>query len=515
MADDKKAVEQQNDVVDEQNNEEEEAKLDCKVTIEDSGAWKKKIVVEIPRAEIDKELDKQYGEFRTSAEVPGFRKGRAPRRLLEKRYGDDVLNQAKLRLMSQAFDQIDEAEDFEVMGEPDFDPDKLELPAEGDFKFDYEVEIKPKFDLPELEKVKVEKPLFEVTEERMTEAIDTVRRRHGKVIDVEGASAEEDMVLTDVTMKVDGIEDPEVAENRSIRVGATVLMNVTIEDLAKKMTGVKVGDTVKCAGEVPDTHPTEDYRGKKAEFSIVIKELHRLQLAEMNEEFFHSLGIKDEAELRKHIEEGLEEQADREQRNVMRQQIYEYLNDKVDFELPEGVAARHAARMLQRRYYDLLNQGVPNERIQENLEQLQASSNEQSARELKMSFIMERVAEELEVTVGDGEVNGFIAQVAANYGRRPERLRDEMQRSGRLDSLRDQIRDEKAIDKILEMAEVVDAPAETAKEKTSSDKSKSAAKPKAKKAAAKKETDSDSKQAEAAKKRTPPAKKKTKKDDEE
>jgi trigger factor len=84
-----------------------------------------------------------------------------------------------------------------------------------------------------------------------------------------------------------------------------------------------------------------------------------------------------------------------------------------------------------------------------------------------MSFIMEAVADKLEVSVSESEVNGFVAQAAMYYGRRPEKLKDEMVREGRLDTLRDQLRDEKAVDKLLEMAEVVDAPVETESAKAS------------------------------------------------
>jgi len=138
--------------------------------------------------------------------------------------------------------------------------------------------------------------------------------------------------------------------------------------------------------------------------------------------------------------------------------VYKYLDEKVGFELPEGVAARYADRFLARRYYDLLQQGIAREMIEENLERLRASSSEEANRQLKMSFVMDKVAEKLEVSVSEAEVNGVVAQIAARYGRRPERVKEELDREGRLESLKNQIRDERAVDKILEMAEVVDAP---------------------------------------------------------
>ena len=439
---------------------EDQDKLQCSVEVSESGLWKKKVAIAIPRSEIDKELDKQYGELRHTAEIPGFRKGRAPRRLMEKRFGTDVSKQTKYRLLAEAFEQLESKEDFEVLGEPDFDPEKIEMPETGDFTLEYEVEVKPEFELPKLEGVRVEKHLCPVTKERIEQELETLRNRAGRTEDItEEAAQENDFIRADVTMKVEGAEETETFDDHPLRVGEGGINGIWIDKLGEILTGAAVGDTKTCEAEVPDSHAKEDYRGKQAQFSIEVRHIRRHIPAELNEEFLGSLGISDEAELKQRIEENLENQADREVRQGMVGQIYEYLEKGVEFELPADAAARHADRYLARRYYKLLQDGVPREQIDANMEQLRASTSGESARQYKMSFIMERAAKELEVEVSEGEVNAFVAQVAAAYRRRPEKLREELQREGRLEQIKEQIRDEKAVDRILEMAEVVDAPA--------------------------------------------------------
>ena len=133
--------------------------------------------------------------------------------------------------------------------------------------------------------------------------------------------------------------------------------------------------------------------------------------------------------------------------------------------------------MLGRRYQELLQQGVAQEEIAQNIEQLRATTSEEANLDLKMSFIMDKVCDELEIEVSDVELNGAIARIASVYKCRPETLRDNMAREGRLESMRQQIREEKAIEKILEMAEVVDAPVEkpqTKPEKTAKKPAKKA-----------------------------------------
>jgi len=458
---------------------EEKEGLECTVKVEDSGPWKKKVCVQIPRAQIDKELNSQYGELAKSALVPGFRKGHAPRKLFEKRYGEDLSNQAKLRLLAQAFEKIDAEQDFEVLGEPDFDPEKVELPAEGDLDFEYEVEVKPEFELPGLEGVKIEKQIVEVTDERVSEAIMELRRRGGRMEEVKQAE-ENDVVWADVTMKVEGVEEPEKSEGVMIRVAGASVLGVWIEDMAEVLEGVKAGEERQCSAKVPDIHEKEEYRDKQADFTLAVKNIRRLVPVEMNEDFFASIGVENEDELRRQIQETLEDRVDQEVRRDMVQQVYKYLQEQIEFELPEGVAGRYAQRVLARQYYDLARQGVSQEKIEENMEKLRASSSAQAAQELKMSFIMERAAEKLEVEVGEAELNGFIAQMAAQQRRRPERLREELEREGRLESLRGELREQRALDRILEMAEVVDAPVKEKKEKQEKPKKKRAVRSKKK-----------------------------------
>lgn len=474
MADEKNQNETpQDELQDDDQNETQDAKLQCGVEIEDTGVWKKKIVVTIPRSEINKEQDSQYGELMTSAEVPGFRKGRAPKRLVEKRFGEEIGKQTKLKILANAFEIIDDKYDFDILGEPDLDIDKIELPEEGDLTFDYEIEVKPEFELPELEGIKIERPFYEVTDEQIDEQIDNMQRRMGKMEDVEGAAAKDDFARGDVTMNVEGIDEPQTQSDTLVRVGSTAMMGVTLDDMGKTLKGAKAGDTKTCTADVPDTHAIEELRGKKAKFTIEVKGVKRLVPAALDEEFFSRFGVGDEKELRQRIEEELESQSDREIRKLMSQRVQDYLAENIDFDLPEGIASRHAATVLQRQYYQLLQQGIPQEQIVENIEKLRASVDDASAKQLKMTFIMSKIADGFDITVTQEEINGFVARVAATYGRRPERVRDEMEKEGRLAELQNAIREEKTIERILEMAEVVDAPPKsekiTAEKKTAKD----------------------------------------------
>jgi trigger factor len=148
-----------------------------------------------------------------------------------------------------------------------------------------------------------------------------------------------------------------------------------------------------------------------------------------------------------------------ESQQAMRDQIVDYLLEQVDIDVPEGVAARHTAQTLQRSYISLLQQGIPRERIEENMTELQASATEQARRDLKLQFILGKIIEEKEILVTEAEVNSRIAQMAVQYDRRPERLRQELAADGSLQQVQQSMAEEKALNLLLENANIV-APAD-------------------------------------------------------
>ena len=146
----------------------------------------------------------------------------------------------------------------------------------------------------------------------------------------------------------------------------------------------------------------------------------------------------------------------------MHQQVADHLLEKVSLDLPEGLTGRQAARVLRRQAMEMAYRGVPEQEIEQKIAELRGSSEEDARKQLKLFFILDQAAKQLEVDVTEQEINGRVAMLAMQQGRRPEKLRQQMQRAGELEHLYLQIREQKTLDKIIEKAKVteVDAPAE-------------------------------------------------------
>jgi trigger factor len=428
------------------------------VTIEDAGPCKKKLVIEVPEETVKKAADDQYETLRKEALVPGFRKGRVPRRLLEKRFGKETSEQIKLKLLAQASDSAIKDNKLDVLRDPDIDFEKIELPDAGPLKFDFEVEVRPEFDLPKLEGIPVEKRKLKVTDEQIDKEIDQLLRWSGLLTPRDGGEIElEDQIIADVVIKAEGIEEEQKLNNIEIYVRQNGFVGaIPVEKLDELLIGAGSGDIRQISVDVPKTYFRKEYRGKKVDIRITVKEIKWLKPAALDENLFKRFGVKDENELREKLQENLQSRLEQQVRSEMAEQIHKYMLDNTSFDLPVDVVAEQSNALLQRQNANLMMRGISREQIEEQMAQLKASSDQQAKEQLKTFFIMAKVAEKLKIDVSEEEINGHIAQLAVQRGQRPERMREEMVRDGSLAQFRLQVREDKCIAKLLETAKITE-----------------------------------------------------------
>jgi trigger factor len=443
------------------------------VQAEDVGTLRKKLTVTIPRDFVDQQKDEQYGELRRDAVVPGFRRGRAPRRLLEKRFGSDVNETLVQQLVTNGYLAAVEKLDLKVIGDPlvfvrekdsegetlvDVQKaiDLIELPDEGPLTFSCEIEVQPEFELPSLEAIPLEKLVVTVKDEDVTQQIERLRMLHGRFEPVpDDAIQADDMVYADVKV-MSG--ETTLHEHENIRLAARpqVLEGISLPQLGETLAGAKVGESRTATGTIPDDYEKAEFRGKEASIEFRIREIHRLKLPELNEEFVKGIGFENEEELRKYIREDMESRIDYEIRRGMRGQVQKYLLEKTSFDLPERLSNRQISQVVVRRMYDLYNEGVPPAEVEKRMDELKTTARETAVRDLKLAFIMEKLAEQIHVDVSEGEMNAYIAEIARRQSRRFDRVRDELIKQGGATSLYLSLRDEKILDKLVESAQVTE-----------------------------------------------------------
>jgi trigger factor len=475
--------------------EEQQTALKNTVTIEQAGPCKKKVLIEVPEQTIKNATDEQYKTLQKEAMVPGFRKGRAPRRLLEKRFGKETSEQVKLKLLADASDLAIKDNKLDILDEPDIDFEKIELPKEGALKFDFEVEVRPEFDLPQLEGIPVTRTKLEVTDKEIDREIEQLRKWSGVWTPrEEGAVEVGDQIIADVVLKVEEAEAQQKLDNTEIYVRQNGFVGaVPVENLDELLAGAKSGDTKQTSVEVPKTYFREEYRGKKIDIQITIKDIKWLKSAQLDDIFLKRMGAENETDLREKTRDMLQSRLEQQARAEVTQQVYQYLLDNTNFDLPLDLVAKQAATVLKRQYVNLMMRGLSREQIDEQMGQLRASSEEQAKEQLKTFFVMDKIADKLGIDVSEEEINSDIARLAIHQGQRPERLKEEMTRNGSLAQFRLEVRQSKCIAKLLESAKITEKEPPKDSEKTAKKPARKPAKdekkqPKSRKTTAKKKT---------------------------
>jgi trigger factor len=365
------------------------------VVVEDVGPCKKKVTVEIPEETIKEAADEQYRELRRDTVLPGFRKGRAPRRLLEKRFGKETGEQIKLKLLAEASEAAIKDRELDILGDPDVDYEHVALPETGPLKFEFEVEIRPQFDLPPLEGIPVTRPKLEVTESQIDREVEQLQRWSGVWTPREGGTVERDdqiiagvrqnLELTDEekakqAAQVEGKTEGEPAptylpeaetklDNAEIYVRPNGFVgSVPVEKLDELLVGAAVGDKKTTTVEIPKTYFREELQGRKVNVEIEIKEIKYLKPAEVNEHFLSRYEVQSIEELREKIRDNLQARLESQVRDNMSEQVYQYLLDNTKFDLPLDIVSRQAGNVLQRQYMNLLSRGLTRQQIEEQME---------------------------------------------------------------------------------------------------------------------------------------------------
>ena len=440
------------------------------VTIDDIGPGRKCLTIEIPGERITSTLEEGYEKLKTDAQIPGFRKGRAPMRLIQKRFGTSVKDDVRGQLISDSFSQACQQENLDVIGEPDIpDIDDLKLPDQGPMTFKVEVEVAPQVELPAFEELKVEKVASEVTDADMDQELDDWRLRYGETTELLDAKIQKrDYVKCDVRI-YSGENGDDSAELLAHHPDSYALVHgkdhdykghiagIMIDDLGKKLTGKTVGDQVTISMTGPSAHENEDIKGKPITLKIEIESVQRVEPAD-DQMLLEQTGVDALDDLKQQIRQMLQSRRQAEQTAQMHEQLCQQLAERVDLQLPQGLTGRQTERALYRRKMDMAMIGISEQEIEKRMAQLRTSSEEDACKQLKQFFILTQAAKTLEVEVSEAEVNGRVAMMATQRGQRPEKMRQMMQKSGELEHLYLQIREHKTLDTILQKANVVEKP---------------------------------------------------------
>ena len=451
--------------------EQEETKksLELITDVQKTSACERRVKVTVPRSDVDTYFQNEYTELESTAYVPGFRVGKAPRKLVERRFRKEVAERVKHVLAIDALEQVNASSDFTPISEPDIDLTELVLPEEGDFIFEFSIEVRPDFDLPEWKGLKIEKPVREFIDEDVDSAVQRVLSRYSDLENTEEPAVSGDYLDVRVSVK-SGDNILNEVDGEMVRVCPTLTFHDgAITNFDKLALGAKTGDSFTAQLTLSADAPNEEYREKTVDVGFEVTGVKRESLPHVTEAFLQRIGFDNEADFRDTILDTLKRQLEHEQHRRMRLQITEGLTVAATWELPPSLLKRQSEREFRRTVMELQRSGYGQEEILAQLNTIRQNSAAATAQSLKGHFILEKIAEVENIVDTPEDYDIEVALIAAQSNTSPRRVRAQIEKAGEMDILRNQIIERKVINMISQSATFVEVPFEMGQQESARD----------------------------------------------
>ena len=433
--------------------------LTLEVDVENVSTCERKVKVTITREDIDRAFEEAIGDLMPTALLPGFRPGRAPRRLVSSRYKSELKDQVRSKLLSDAMSQVTEDQKLAPISEPDIDLEAVVLPDEGPLKFEFGIEVRPEFEMPKWKGLSINRPSRDITDEDIDDSLANVLRDRSRLVPFSGEPKTGDLVVANLRF-LD--EDKVLSHAEEVEIVVRPKLSLADAELSgfdALVKNAKHGDTVQAAVTISNEAAVEDLRGKEVTVEIEVLEVKKLEPPELSAALLSELGeFKSADDLRTAIRNQLESQLEWHRRKQVRQQVSSALTASADWELPPQLLRRQAQRELERAILELRRSGFDDDSIRRHVNELRQSAMASTARSLKEHFILERIAEEAGVSDVPSDYDEEIRAIANQSGESPRRVRAGLERRGLMDVLRNQIIERKTVEMVESEAKFKDIP---------------------------------------------------------
>ncbi|KWX57210.1 trigger factor [Mycobacterium sp. NAZ190054] len=403
-----------------------------KSTVEKLSPTRVRINVEVPFTELEPDIDRAFKQLAKQVRLPGFRPGKAPRKLLEARVGRGaVLEQVVNDALPARYSEAITSESLQPIGQPEIEVTKLEDNEE--LVFTAEVDVRPEIELPDLDALKITVDPIDVTDEDVDAEIDSLQKRFGTLTGVDRPAENGDFVSIDLSATVDGQDVPEAkTEGLSHEIGSGQL----IEGLDEAIIGLTVDEsktftTTLVAGE---------HAGQEAEVTVTLKSVKVRELPEVDDDFAQLASEFDTVEeLRADLREKVSRVKRVQQAEAIRDKAIEVLLEQTEIPLPEAVVQAQVDDTLHNAIHGLDHD---EDKFAESLkeqgssrEEFDADNRANAEKAIKTQLLMDAIADKLEIQVGQNDLTERLVLMSRQYGLEPQQLLQMLQQNNQLPAM--------------------------------------------------------------------------------
>ena len=424
-----------------------------KTNVEKLSDTRVKLNVSVPFDELGQEIDQAYKAISQQVNIPGFRRGKAPRQLIDARFGrGPILEQVVNDMLPTRYEQALAENDLNPLGQPEIEVTKIE---DNDVvEFTAEIDVRPEIEVPDFSKIEVTVPELKVDDEAVDAELDSLRERFGELKDTKRKMKTDDFAVIDLEASIDGEKlDDASAEGLTYRVGADDLM----KGLDTALRGMKTGEDNEFETEIQ----YGENKGKKATVKVHVQQTKERKLPDLDDDFVQMASEFDTVdELRESTREQVEENAKAKQAADIRDEVLKAALAQVEFALPESIVDEQVHNQL----HQLLGQMAHDENALAQLleaqgttrEEFDKESRKQAEESVRSQLFLDAVAEEEQPEVSQQELTDHILFTAQSYGMDPNQFVAQLQQSGQIANLFSDVRRGKALAAAISRTSVKD-----------------------------------------------------------
>jgi trigger factor len=435
----------------------DDGKLKQTVEISDVGPCKKHVKITVEREAIDERFKEKFDELLQdrTAPVPGFRPGKAPRKYIERKFKPAVAEDVRREVLMASLQQLAEDSNLSPLAPPELDPDQLDIPDEGPFIYEFDVEVRPDFELPDYKGLKIRKPIRRFTDADIANEQRRLLEPRGTLVPKEGANptvALNDIIVCDL-VTVDGGKELNKATEIRIRVEKRLaLTDGVAEDFGKQIAGTKAGGTKEIDIKLAETVADQSLKGKTVKGKFTVKDIKVIRLPELTPDLLAQFGVKNEAQLQELIASTLERNLEYMQRQTARQHLLKFAAESAKWDLPRDLLIRQATRTLQRRVMEMRSAGMNDQQIESRMTVLRQNVIQSTAVSLMEHFVLQKIAETEKIEINDSDIDTEIRRIAAQAGESFRKVKAQMERDDLIEALATELLERKALDVVLNNA---------------------------------------------------------------
>src|SRR5213080_4469775 len=416
-----------------------------KVEVEKQPGFVSKLQIELPPEEVSKEWDAIANNFARFAKIPGYRPGKAPRAVIDKRFRKEIQDELTKKLVSKSYHEAVQQEQVRVASVTNIED--IQFGEDKSMRFHATVVTAPEFELPDYKKIQVQLPETKVSDAEVDATLERLRDQSADFVDVPGRGLQMgDFAVIDFEGSVDTKPISEIAPqaSKNLQGGKKFWLHLAADnflpEFCEQLVEQKPGETRLVIVEFPADFPVKELGGKKADYAVTLREIKEKVPPPLDDAFAAKLDPgKSLADLRQMIEHDIEHAKQHDLERAKESQILRYLHEHIQFELPPALLQNETRRALAELVQRNRERGVTDEMLKQREKELIDGAAGLAANRLKTNFILHRVAEREKIQITKEDVDVRIRQEAARYDISPDKMRKELQQRDALDDIAEQI----------------------------------------------------------------------------